>query len=99
VTGTSRTQRLHSASKKSAARPRVQIAIPKGGGLFDGTVYIGTKTHQTCHGIASLYSHEPLALDLARVMVQNKSSCLLRESVATALAAIAAETNRPRCRS
>lgn len=81
----------------------MRIAVAKGDGLIDGIVYIGSGAHPTCHALATLYSHEPLALDLARVLVKGKVSRLLQESVATALVAIAAETDRrrvrpPRCR-
>jgi len=71
--------------------------------LIDGMAYIGRGAHQTCHALATLYSREPLALDLARVLVEGKASRLLQENVATALVAIAVESGRrrvrpPRCR-
>lgn len=102
VVRTFRTPRSNLAGRRPAAL-LVRIAAVKEGGVIDGMVYIERGAHQTCHAIATLYSREPLALDLARVLLEGKATRLLQENVATALVAIAAESGRrrarpPRCR-
>lgn len=57
-------------------------------------VYIGRGARQSCHALAALYSCEPLALDLARLLTENGHSDYVRESAAAALVAIAEELRR-----
>lgn len=90
---TSRTHRSSPADRRPAARVLVRIAAAKDG-LLDGTVYIGSGAHQSCHALAALYSHEPLVLDLARLLTGGGHSDYVRESAAAALVAIAEEPRR-----
>lgn len=93
MTQTLRTPRSNQAGRRPDALPLVRIAVQRGG-LIDSVVHIGSGARQTCHDFAALYRREPLALDLARMLVMGKASRLLQENVATALAAIATETGR-----
>lgn len=71
--------------------------------LADGMLYIGSGAHQSCHALAALHRHEPLALDLARLLTEPGHSGYVRESAAAALidiveAACRTTTRAPRRR-
>ena len=57
-------------------------------------VYIGSGAHQSCHDLAALYRYEPLALDLARLLMGRGHSGFVRESAAAALVALAEAPSR-----